>query len=64
MGLLDKLWDDTVAGPRPETGLGKLRKHSSFTFRPSSGKGPAIYFSSLLSIFFNSDLLGSWGIIG
>ncbi|KAG1338721.1 dormancy-associated protein [Cocos nucifera] len=42
MGLLDKLWDDTVAGPRPETGLGKLRKHSSFAFRPSSGKGEAM----------------------
>ncbi|KAG2540889.1 hypothetical protein PVAP13_9NG587600 [Panicum virgatum] len=26
MGLLDKLWDDTVAGPRPDTGLGRLRK--------------------------------------
>lgn len=26
MGLLDKLWDDTLAGPRPESGLGKLRK--------------------------------------
>lgn len=59
MGLLDKLWDDTVAGPRPETGLGKLRKYSSFTFRPSSGKGPANF-----SLYFlNSDLLGSWGII-
>ncbi|XP_020090126.1 dormancy-associated protein homolog 3-like isoform X2 [Ananas comosus] len=34
MGLLDKLWDDTVAGPRPESGLGKLRKFSSFS--PSS----------------------------
>ncbi|CAA7406059.1 unnamed protein product [Spirodela intermedia] len=30
MGLLDKLWDDTVAGPRPESGLGKLRKYSNF----------------------------------
>ncbi|XP_078435391.1 dormancy-associated protein homolog 3-like [Wolffia australiana] len=30
MGLLDKLWDDTVAGPRPETGLGRLRKFSNF----------------------------------
>lgn len=39
MGLLDHLWDDTVAGPRPENGLGKLRKHHTFTFRPSSGKG-------------------------
>ncbi|XAR52647.1 hypothetical protein NMG60_11020821 [Bertholletia excelsa] len=38
MSLLDKLWDDTVAGPRPETGLGKLRKHPTFTSRPSSGK--------------------------
>ncbi|GER55270.1 dormancy/auxin associated family protein [Striga asiatica] len=38
MGLLDQLWDDTVAGPRPDTGLGKLRKHSTFSFRPNSGK--------------------------
>lgn len=29
MGLLDKLWDDTLAGPRPESGLGKLRKNAS-----------------------------------
>ncbi|KAJ4719414.1 Dormancy/auxin associated family protein [Melia azedarach] len=38
MGLLDQLWDDTLAGPRPESGLGKLRKHSTFNFRSSSGK--------------------------
>uniref|UniRef100_A0A7N0TGK9 Uncharacterized protein n=1 Tax=Kalanchoe fedtschenkoi TaxID=63787 RepID=A0A7N0TGK9_KALFE len=39
MGLLDKLWDDTVAGPRPDSGLGKLRKHSTFSIRsPSSSK--------------------------
>eukprot|EP00262_Sarcandra_glabra_P020852 TRINITY_DN848_c0_g3_i1.p1 TRINITY_DN848_c0_g3~~TRINITY_DN848_c0_g3_i1.p1 ORF type:complete len:123 (+),score=1.67 TRINITY_DN848_c0_g3_i1:137-505(+) len=31
MGLLDKLWDDTVAGPVPETGLSKLRKYASFS---------------------------------
>ncbi|URD77885.1 auxin-repressed protein [Musa troglodytarum] len=36
MGLLDKLWDDTLAGPRPESGLGRLRKYSSFAFRPAS----------------------------
>ena len=24
--MLDKLWDDVVAGPHPETGLEKLRK--------------------------------------
>uniref|UniRef100_A0A7N0UH87 Uncharacterized protein n=1 Tax=Kalanchoe fedtschenkoi TaxID=63787 RepID=A0A7N0UH87_KALFE len=38
MGLLDKLWDDTVAGPRPESGLGKLRKNSTFSPRLSSSK--------------------------
>ncbi|KAL0348030.1 UNVERIFIED_CONTAM: Dormancy-associated protein3 [Sesamum angustifolium] len=38
MGLLDQLWDDTVAGPRPDSGLGKLRKHSTFSFRSNSGK--------------------------
>ena len=38
MGLLDQLWDDTVAGPRPENGLGKLRKQSSLGLRSSSGK--------------------------
>ncbi|KAG9443704.1 hypothetical protein H6P81_015044 [Aristolochia fimbriata] len=27
MGLLDKLWDDTLAGPRPEKGLSRLRKY-------------------------------------
>jgi hypothetical protein len=26
MGLLDQLWDDTVAGSRPDTGLSRLRK--------------------------------------
>lgn len=26
MGLLDKLWDDVVAGPQPEKGLKKLRE--------------------------------------
>ncbi|CAL9095348.1 Auxin-repressed [Musa troglodytarum] len=34
MSLLHHLWDDTVAGPLPDTGLGKLRKASSFS--PSS----------------------------
>uniref|UniRef100_A0A452XHB3 Uncharacterized protein n=1 Tax=Aegilops tauschii subsp. strangulata TaxID=200361 RepID=A0A452XHB3_AEGTS len=29
MGLLDQLWDDTVAGPRPDHGFSKLRKYSS-----------------------------------
>ncbi|WOK92072.1 hypothetical protein Cni_G00763 [Canna indica] len=34
MGLLDQLWDETVAGPPPDTGLGRLRK--SYSFSPSS----------------------------
>ncbi|XP_075510206.1 dormancy-associated protein homolog 3 isoform X1 [Primulina tabacum] len=38
MGLLDQLWDDTVAGPLPDNGLGKLRKHSTFSFRSNSPK--------------------------
>ncbi|KAH9305761.1 hypothetical protein KI387_010165, partial [Taxus chinensis] len=29
MGLLDKLWDDTVAGPQPDNGLGKLRRSTT-----------------------------------
>ncbi|KAF1860729.1 hypothetical protein Lal_00000142 [Lupinus albus] len=36
MGLLDHLWDDTVAGPPPENGLGKLRRQHTFAFRPAS----------------------------
>uniref|UniRef100_A0A0E0ICT5 Uncharacterized protein n=1 Tax=Oryza nivara TaxID=4536 RepID=A0A0E0ICT5_ORYNI len=39
MGLLDQLWDETVAGPRPDSGLGKLRKYSSFS--PSSPSAAA-----------------------
>ncbi|CAL5195799.1 unnamed protein product [Lathyrus oleraceus] len=31
MGFLDKLWDETLAGPLPESGLGKLRKYNSFS---------------------------------
>ncbi|MED6221348.1 hypothetical protein PIB30_053603 [Stylosanthes scabra] len=39
MGLLDHLWDDTVAGPPPDNGLGKLRKHHTFAFRSASATG-------------------------
>ncbi|CAL4999156.1 unnamed protein product [Urochloa decumbens] len=31
MGLLEQLWDETVAGPRPDSGLGRLRRYSSFS---------------------------------
>ncbi|XP_028752117.1 dormancy-associated protein homolog 4-like [Neltuma alba] len=29
MGFLHKLWDETLAGPTPDTGLSKLRKFDS-----------------------------------
>ncbi|XP_038878371.1 dormancy-associated protein homolog 3-like isoform X1 [Benincasa hispida] len=38
MGLLDQLWDDTLAGPTPDSGLGKLRKHPTFASRSASPK--------------------------
>lgn len=38
MGLLDKLWDDTLAGPQPDTGLGRLRKFSNFSIRTDLSK--------------------------
>ncbi|XP_020578501.1 auxin-repressed 12.5 kDa protein-like [Phalaenopsis equestris] len=42
MVLLDKLWDDVLAGPHPEKGLGKLRgKMSSkpLVINPPGGEG-------------------------
>ena len=31
MGFLDKLWDETLAGPAPEKGLARLRKYNSLS---------------------------------
>ncbi|KAL6996207.1 hypothetical protein U1Q18_006341 [Sarracenia purpurea var. burkii] len=43
MGFLHKLWDETLAGPPPESGLGKLRKYDSFSAaRSSTPTGPGI----------------------
>ncbi|KFK44703.1 hypothetical protein AALP_AA1G292200 [Arabis alpina] len=36
MVLLDKIWDDVVAGPQPDRGLGRLRK---ITTQPINIKG-------------------------
>ncbi|XP_004303723.1 PREDICTED: auxin-repressed 12.5 kDa protein isoform X1 [Fragaria vesca subsp. vesca] len=36
MGFLHKLWDETLAGPAPESGLGKLRKFDTFSNPPSA----------------------------
>ncbi|KAF5732095.1 putative Dormancy/auxin associated family protein [Tripterygium wilfordii] len=40
MGFLHKLWDETLAGPAPETGLGKLRKYDSFTTSTNTRSSP------------------------
>ncbi|TVU05659.1 hypothetical protein EJB05_48830 [Eragrostis curvula] len=40
MGLLDQLWDETLAGPRPDSGLSKLRKSSSFSRFSWSSSSP------------------------
>ncbi|CAO2840315.1 unnamed protein product [Amaranthus hypochondriacus] len=36
MGFLDKLWDETLAGPAPEKGLARLRKYNSLSAVRSS----------------------------
>ncbi|KAI4325376.1 hypothetical protein MLD38_030781 [Melastoma candidum] len=45
MGFLHKLWDETLAGPAPESGLGKLRKNltidtGSVPHSPVGSSGP------------------------
>ncbi|KAI4372284.1 hypothetical protein MLD38_010531 [Melastoma candidum] len=40
MNLLNQLWDDTVAGPTPDNGLGRLRKFRTFSPGSNSGKEP------------------------
>ncbi|PON45131.1 Dormancy/auxin associated family protein [Parasponia andersonii] len=42
MGFLHKLWDETLAGPTPETGLAKLRKYDSFSGGGSTTSGSAV----------------------
>ncbi|XP_073146405.1 dormancy-associated protein homolog 4 [Henckelia pumila] len=42
MGFLHKLWDETLAGPAPESGLGKLRKHNSFSGSRSAADPAAV----------------------
>ncbi|KAB2601241.1 auxin-repressed 12.5 kDa protein [Pyrus ussuriensis x Pyrus communis] len=39
MVLLEKLWDDIVAGPQPERGLGRLRKVSPKPLNAKEGEG-------------------------
>ncbi|KAE8774808.1 auxin-repressed 12.5 kDa protein [Hordeum vulgare] len=46
MGLVDQLWDDTVR--RPDHGLGKLQRYSSFS--PSSSSGAAAADAAAVTI--------------
>lgn len=41
MGFLHKLWDETLAGPAPESGLGKLRKYDSLSSTRTAPSVPA-----------------------
>ncbi|RDY09543.1 Dormancy-associated protein-like 4, partial [Mucuna pruriens] len=59
MGLLDKLWDETLAGPAPETGLSKLRKYKSLSAAASvrSATAPDVPISRSITIIrTHSDL--------
>ncbi|KAF8044730.1 hypothetical protein N665_7158s0002 [Sinapis alba] len=40
MGFLHKLWDETVAGPAPESGLKKLRNISNQKLMVNPGRVP------------------------
>ncbi|XP_058201519.1 dormancy-associated protein 1-like [Rhododendron vialii] len=49
MGLLDKLWDDVMAGPVPhqDHGLGKLRTISTLNIKEGEGEGSKQFQRSL-----------------
>ncbi|KAK4267161.1 hypothetical protein QN277_023981 [Acacia crassicarpa] len=40
MGFLDKIWDETLAGPAPDSGLGKLRKCNSLSASSAAANSP------------------------
>ncbi|KAI3463203.1 hypothetical protein Pfo_019866 [Paulownia fortunei] len=42
MEFLDKLWDETLAGPTPDSGLGKLRKYKSFSASSAAAAPPRV----------------------
>ncbi|XP_009391216.2 uncharacterized protein LOC135617376 [Musa acuminata AAA Group] len=60
MGLLDRLWDDTVAGPPP---LDELRKYNSFS--PSSASAAVVQVVCSIAIVRAPDASlappGLWG---
>ena len=42
MVLLEKLWDDVLAGPQPDRGLGKLRKLTTKPLTDKTEKGEKV----------------------
>ncbi|WCJ39354.1 Dormancy/auxin associated family protein [Euphorbia peplus] len=63
MGILHKLWDETLAGPTPDNGLGKLRKfysmngssHSSAFVVPDDDDGHNIGISRSITVLKNNN---------
>ncbi|KAK4798155.1 hypothetical protein SAY86_030481 [Trapa natans] len=53
MVLLEKLWDDVVAGPQPERGLGKLRKITTMP-RDGDAEGSNSKYQRSMSMPANS----------
>eukprot|EP00271_Cylindrocystis_brebissonii_P012121 TRINITY_DN3022_c0_g1_i1.p1 TRINITY_DN3022_c0_g1~~TRINITY_DN3022_c0_g1_i1.p1 ORF type:complete len:169 (-),score=14.96 TRINITY_DN3022_c0_g1_i1:2079-2585(-) len=63
MGLLDTLWDDTMGGSQPDSGLGKLRK-LAVPASPQSPFGLGAAFSPRTSLDYDSprsSIVGSPG---
>lgn len=45
MSFLQKLWDETLAGPAPDSGLSRLRKYNSF----SASRSPSMLSNDVVS---------------
>ncbi|KAG2683808.1 hypothetical protein I3760_10G050600 [Carya illinoinensis] len=50
MVLLEKLWDDVVAGPQPERGLGRLRKITTKPLNIKEIEGEGSKFQRSVSV--------------
>lgn len=52
MSFLQKIWDETLAGPAPDSGLGRLRKYNSF----SASRSPPMLSGDVISIPRSIDI--------
>ncbi|XP_010929057.1 dormancy-associated protein 1 [Elaeis guineensis] len=50
MAFLEKLWDDVVAGPQPEKGLGKLKKVDTKSLVIKDGEGESSKYQRSMSM--------------